>query len=405
MTTSDPTRPPPREVTLVLCRADGEVLGALPPFSVRVPWWNEVASVVEGARAAHGVDVTVLRVLEGASPDALGGPVTYLAEVAGPVGALSPWTSPLEAHVLRLPYARPGGPAGDLAWADAALAAGGRARTGPARQVRTWNLSSLWRLPTADGAAWLKVVPPFFAHEGAVLSRLDPAVVPPLLAREGPRILLDEVPGEDHYGATGSLLLRMVSLLVGVQTGWVDRLDELRGLGAPDWRPGALASRAGEAVVRVGPHLSRATRLVCERLVDELPDRFRAIEECGVPDSLVHGDFHPGNLRGDDSRLVLLDWGDCGVGHPLLDRAAFFERIPAGERPAVVDHWDALWRAAAPGCDPSRAARLLAPVSALRQAVIYDGFLEAIEPSERVYHSQDPRRWLTTAADLAGGEG
>jgi hypothetical protein len=52
-----------RIVTLVLCRGDGSVLGSLPPFEVDVPWWQEVGSVVSGARARFGLDVTVLRLL------------------------------------------------------------------------------------------------------------------------------------------------------------------------------------------------------------------------------------------------------------------------------------------------------------------------------------------------------
>jgi hypothetical protein len=42
----------------------------------------------------------------------------------------------------------------------------------------------------------------------------------------------------------------------------------------------------------------------------------------------------------------------------------------------------------------------MGPVSALRQAVIYDGFVSAIEPSERVYHAADSARWLRTLAGL-----
>ena len=153
---------------------------------------------------------------------------------------MPPWTGPdpLAEQPLRLPYARPGGPAADLAWADAALAAAGRERTGPAVQGRTWNLSSIWRLPTAEGTAWLKVVPPFFAHEGAMLQRLDPAVVPPLIAAEGPRMLLADVPGEDHWGAELPVLLPGLELLVGLQSAWVDRVGELEQVGAPDWRRG-----------------------------------------------------------------------------------------------------------------------------------------------------------------------
>ena len=161
---------PGRRVTLVLCTRDGAVLGSVPPFDVPVPWWQEVNDVVSAARDVHGLDVVLLRLLTTNGPASSGGDVTFLAEVAAPPAfALAPWTDPTTAddHPLRQSWARPGGPAADLAWADAALARRGTPRIGPGVQMRTWNLSSLWRLRTASGVAWLKVVPSFFAHEGA----------------------------------------------------------------------------------------------------------------------------------------------------------------------------------------------------------------------------------------------
>jgi hypothetical protein len=47
---------------------------------------------------------------------------------------------------------------------------------------------------------------------------------------------------------------------------------------------------------------------------------------------------------------------------------------------------------------------LIAPVAAARQAVIYQEFLDAIEPSERAYHEGDPARWLTRATHLVRSE-
>ena len=64
-------------------------------------------------------------------------------------------------------------------------------------------------------------------------------------------------------------------------------------------------------------------------------------------------------------------------------------------------HWAALWLAAVPGSGPERAAALLEPVAAPRQAVIYDQFLAQIEPDERVYHTGDPAAWLRRAADIS----
>ena len=54
-----------------------------------------------------------------------------------------------------------------------------------------------------------------------------------------------------------------------------------------------------------------------------------------------------------------------------------------------------------PGADPRRAAELLAPVAAARQAVLYQGFLDRIEPSEHPYHRADPALCLGRAGTLA----
>src|SRR5690242_4044460 len=69
-----------RTVTLVLVDADGRPLGALPPYDVPEPWWQEVGSIVDGARHRHGVDVAVLRLLTGERPEPPGGHVTYLGQ-------------------------------------------------------------------------------------------------------------------------------------------------------------------------------------------------------------------------------------------------------------------------------------------------------------------------------------
>lgn len=393
----------PRQVTLVLCTGDGELLGALPPYGVPVPYWQEAAPVVAGAAEVHGVDATVLRLLSTSTADpGEGGDVAYLAEVgrtpAGP--ALSAWPGdPLADEPLRQTWARPGGPAADLAWADAALAGHGTPRTGPARQMKTWNLSSLWRLPFDGGAAWLKVVPPFFAHEGRVLARLGAGVVPPVLAADGPRMLLGEVAGEDQYDAPLAVRLRMVRLLVGVQAEWATRPDELAGLGLPDWRPPALAARAAATFERRAGELDAGERARLDTLVAGLDERYAEVAACGVPDSVVHGDFHPGNVCArPDGSLALLDWGDSGVGHPLLDQPAMLARLGPADRPVVRTEWARLWRDAVPGCDPARAAALLEPVAALRLAAVYDHFLVHIEPDERVYHRTDPGIWLRNAA-------
>src|SRR3954452_5159038 len=244
--------PPTRVVRLVLVDDAGALLGALAPFPVEVPWWPDALAVVAGARERFGVDVVVLRLLEAERPSPPGGGVTYLAEIRGdvPAGiAVERWRGSLGEHPLRQSWARPGGPDADLAWADSVLAAPGRERSS-AEQVRSWNLSSLWRLGTTDGTAWLKVVPPFFAHEGALLERLAGRPVPRLLGREGERTLMPEIPGEDLYDAPQPVLERMVRLLVELQAGCASHVDDLVALGLPDWRAEWLIPPIADVVQR-----------------------------------------------------------------------------------------------------------------------------------------------------------
>ncbi|BEL12439.1 hypothetical protein Q0Z83_106300 [Actinoplanes sichuanensis] len=371
-----------RTVSLVLVDPAGELLGRLPPFTVGVQWWQEVSDVVAGA----GIDVTVLRLLHGdqAPP---GGHVTYLAMTPDRPAGLLPAGVDLAPHPLRAAYAEPAGAAASLAWAAGALDRVGLSGL-TARQQRTWNLSAIWRFDGPDGvpAAWLKQVPPFFAHEAAVLrliGEVAPDLVPHLLAAgdEG-RALIAHVPGEDRYGAPPSFRAEVLAALKPVQEHFAGRLPELRAAGVPEITLARIFDIAK-------PYVSEMSGLAA--LLDDLPARLAAVDECGLPDTLVHCDLHMGNVISDGDSFTIVDWGDAAIGNPAFDAV----RLP-GE-PEVLAAWAAQW----PGGDALRAAELLQPVESLRQAVVYDTFLAKIEPSEWPYHSDDVRRCLQTAVDLA----
>ena len=395
--------PTQRTARLVLVSGSGAYVGSLPPVAVTTPWWQDIAPVVHAAREQHGVDVVVLRLLGGELRQPPGGEVTYLAQVESPVNAKAlshePWGE-LDDQPLRHSYARPGGPHADVAWAQSVLERHGMRMTAPAEQIRTWNLSSVWRLPVGEAYAWLKVVPPFMVREGQLLTSLSDAPVPTVLGHDGGRCLLAEVAGTDLWSATPDQLIDMVSLLVRLQSNWVGRLDRLFALGLPDWRGAALTRAIAETLRRTSHELANEDVQVLSEFASDLPRRFEALDACGIPDTLVHGDFHPGNFRGHDTALTLLDWGDSGVGHPLLDQSAFLERVPPGFMDEVRHHWSQCWRAAFPGADPATASRLLAPIAAARRAAIYRRFLDHIEPAEHPYHRTDPADWLHQTAEL-----
>lgn len=399
--------PEGRSASVVLVHA-GAVLGVLPPVQLDLPWWPEVHDLVAAVRNAFGIEITVLRLLQTKSDRASGGQVTYLAETEQPPRTpLSPWSgNPLTDDPRRQPWARPGWPAELLGWADDRLSARGLVRTGPAEQMRSWNLSALWRIPTDAGLVWLKTVPTFFAHEGAVIDWIGPPVAPRLIDFASGRILIANVAGADNHHVQDLAVLRpMVSMLTDLQQCAVSELDALTSMGVPDRRLPSMLPPITRAVEDWGDRLDPAERRSLDLLIDGLPQRLRAIADCGVPDSLVHGDFHAGNVAGDMDHQVILDWGDSFIGHPMLDELAFCGPLTSSRRSAARDWFVDAWARISPGSDPARAARLLEPVASLLAAVMYTNFCRDIEPDERIYHESDGIRMLRAAATPEVGTG
>ncbi len=397
----------PKNATIVLCNRQGELLGELDPIRVEMPWWQEVSDVVAAIAERDRIRITVLRLLQTRLPSPTSpsdaSDVTYLAE-------LDPATSPPRLrktafanppHPLRCDYAEPGGPTALIEWARTELAHAGLPETGPPAQMRTWNLSAIWRFDTPGGPAWLKVVPPFFAHEPLLIDHLTPGPVPELIAHARGRSLLRHVPGRDVYEGDMAARLRLLDVVVGLQRASVDRLDALTAIGLFDWRTPALVDR----MARLPAYARDADREAVETLVAGIEDRLEALAACRFPDTLVHGDAHLMNaLLGDDGEITMLDWGDAGVGHPLFDLDALERWRPPDEIATVRDRLVSLWSDLVPEPDVRRAIALCRPLGALREALVYAGFVENVEPDERIYHADDVPAALATAVERAAAE-
>ena len=378
-------------------------LGVIGPFPVSVPWWADVEPVVAHLREVLGVPVFVLRLLtvEGGE-GARDGHVTYhVAALDRPAPGLVA-ERPAD-HVLlngpeelRLPWARLEGLNEMLTWASGTLAAAGRPATGAAEQQRTWNLSGLFRLPTSQGPVWLKATPRFATDEASVIAavaRVDPTLVPPVIGAGPRRVLLEHLPGEDCWDASPQVISSAVQRLVAAQAALAGPGARLpRGL--PDRRAPALARQV--RVLLDGP-VARDLTAGEVAAARGLLSRFPLLDDCGLPDTIGHGDFHPGNWRSDGGPPVIVDWADAYFGNPVIDGLRVCEFLPEGKRPAAARAWIDAWASRLPGCDPARALRIAEPLAHLASAVRYQEFLDGIEPSERIYHRGDPAAAIRAA--------
>jgi Phosphotransferase enzyme family len=93
----------------------------------------------------------------------------------------------------------------------------------------------------------------------------------------------------------------------------------------------------------INPHVSR----LLETLQRDLSPLCRALQS--FPQTLLHGDWHHGNLgllRGPEPRVIALDWGFVGVGPPALDLAEYLAigamRLPGSKDESIETYRRAL---------------------------------------------------------------
>jgi len=391
-----------RTVSAVVTWGDA-YLGVIGPFPVSVPWWAEVEPVVAHLREVLGVPVLVLRLLlvEGGEGGRDGHVTYHVAALGRPAAGLlaerpvdqAALTGPED---LRSPWARVAGIREVLSWAAEELGAAGHRVTGPAVQRKTWNLAALFRLPTDKGPVWLKTTPRFAADEASVIAafaRVDPALVPPVIGAGPRRVLLGHLPGEDCWDSSPQIITSAVGRLATAQAVLASQPASFPP-GLPDRRTPVIAGQIRALLDgQAGGELTAEEVTAARGLLS----RFPLLDECGLPDTVVHGDFHPGNWHSDGRPPAIVDWADAHVGNPVLDGLRACDFLPARKRPAAAAAWIDAWASRIPGCEPARALRIAGPLAHLIYAVRYQEFLDGIEPSERIYHVGDPAAAIRAA--------
>jgi aminoglycoside phosphotransferase (APT) family kinase protein len=269
--------------------------------------------------------------------------------------------------------------------------------------VKQWSISSILRFETSGGQAWLKAVPSFFAHEGALiqlLAQLLPENLPRVLSiapKEG-WLLMDTFPGEKlAVKADVSQMAESLRLLATLQVAYATRLDDLFAAGCPDCRLATLDGELKALLARsdVLGSLNDEEVAGLTAFTAEVPDRCEALIDCGVPETLVHGDFHGANVAVSDDSLVLYDWPDACVAHPFVDLATF---IGPGLEPSIraklTEAYLEVWSRHFPTAKLEAALRLAEPLFCLHHAISHQRIVDGIEPGERWEFSGSVQLWL-----------
>jgi len=289
----------------------------------------------------------------------------------------------------RVPWAREGWLVKATAWIDESLAARGRTRSGRVEQMRAWCLSTLLRVPTAEGMVFFKATAasPLFVDEGAVMEglwRLFPDNVPAPIARGRERrwMLLDNLGPELGWDAPLEVREDVLRLFARMQIESSGRVDELLAIGCVDRRLEWLAAQIRELLADDAAlgGLEDSEIATLRALGPKLEAVCLGLAETGVPDALAHGDLHLSNVARVDGQYVFFDWTDACVTHPFFDLIDVFREQDRTVRERLRDAYLSMWLEYEP------IDRLLdiwtdaESVAMLHHAVSYRHILANVEP-------------------------
>jgi len=274
------------------------------------------------------------------------------------------------------------------AWIDDCLSARGRRRTEPVRTHRVWSISAVLEVPTSDGTLWFKACCDHFRAEAAILHRLSqrlPGLVPIVVAADDAEgwLLMEPLAGaSDRAEGAAEALAPVWAAAQLASLAW---LDELRAAGCPDRGLGPTLA-AWRDVLAHDPEMALLTeddRAAVLGAADEVEERVREFWSTGLPDTLAHGDLHPGNVAYDGQTLRLFDWTDACISHPFLDGSHLAYFVASDDAGADADQQLAAfaepWREAYPEADVDRALALAPLADLVFQTVTFAAIAAATE--------------------------
>jgi aminoglycoside phosphotransferase (APT) family kinase protein len=272
------------------------------------------------------------------------------------------------------------------AWVDDQLSALGRRRTGPATPRKVWSMSAVVRIPADPAPVWLKAACRHFHAEPALtrlVGEMLPEHAPVVIATDDDRgwVLTEDMPGADEDAAPEGVGPEAARIMATLQLRSLDHLADIHAAAVPR-RDLARTGQQLDEILAGSLELGELTdeEIAAARGVrDRAHDVLAELASLGIPDTLVHGDFHNGNVAHDGDSVVLYDWSDAAVSHPFLDVVLLGSRLPEAERVATRDAYAEVWRAAYPALDTARALELADDANTIYQMVTFEQIQRAQE--------------------------
>ena len=233
----------------------------------------------------------------------------------------------------RAPWALPGWYAQAEEWIREQVSQFGRGVIQEIKPVKNWSISCVLKVITDEGLLYFKVARdlPLFVDEGAVLmclADLYPGRVPRPIAvhKEHGWMLLEDfgaVPDDDFPLPEQARLMQDFAHL---QFDSSQKVEVLLTAGCKDRRLNVLLSQIDPLLndeIALGP-LNHEERENLQQAAPRLRDLLTELTSLSIPNAILHGDLHAGNVIPQEDSFLYFDWTDAAISHPFFDMIHIF---------------------------------------------------------------------------------
>lgn len=265
----------------------------------------------------------------------------------------------------------------------------------PVECIKSWGISCVLRVPTNSGNLYLKEAStlPLFCNEPVVtneLKKLFPEHIPTVFSINSERqwMLLADFGEPISRSSSVNVKKDVYRLLAQIQIKSVEHIDSLLNVGCLDRRLEKLASQIDDLFIDENTllQLNQTEIQQLQALAPHLKNLCSQLADYKIPQTLVHGDLHLGNVALYNDKYLLFDWTDSCIAHPFFDMFLFyFRRNYNSLSPvkAVRDEYLNQWTIYESKSRVLEAWKLAKPLCALHHGVTYQYISDCLETREK----------------------
>ncbi|MFT5155100.1 MAG: hypothetical protein ACI841_005110, partial [Planctomycetota bacterium] len=216
----------------------------------------------------------------------------------------------------------------------------GRVRAGAIETVKMWGRACIKRLPTLEGAVWVKFGYSLPPGEELILPELvkrSPAHLPRVVDTWPGAVMMEEMSGELMPEASSlEHWILAASTLAEIQLREEKHVEHWLSIGVRDRR--ALGFEASVHALLASPVLRGLSAQHQASLARHAPDWIvRFADAFQHAPTLVHQDAGCCNIMIDEGHLTVFDWTDVVIGHPVFSCDRLLDQVPRELKQSVID--------------------------------------------------------------------